>query len=453
MKKYFDSVLNGRGEPILGASVAVYSGASLALLYSDDGITSTSNPTSTDANGLFSFYAANGTYSIVISYDGQSVTLSDIELFDETLQADSIGRATLVPTGETGFEYPNAATRANKYLVFSSTGAATVASGPTDSANYTGTSTTSLTIGTGSKSLTISTGKMFTIGQFVIVASTASPSNYMLGQVTSYDSVTGALVVNVASVGGSGTIAAWTVSVAISSGGVVYTTGGTMTGLLTTAASGTGSAGFNVPAGVAPTTPVNGDIWTTSAALFARINAVTYQMATLAGTETLTNKTVDLTSNTLTGTTAQFSAALSDGDFATLAGTETLTNKTITSINAASTVSDTGTIATNSVGFRGIPQNSQTASYTLALADNGKHISITTGGVIIPANSSIAFPIGATVAVFNNSGSSQTISITTDTLRQAGTTSTGSRTLANYGLATAVKVAATTWVISGAGLS
>lgn len=48
---------------------------------------------------------------------------------------------------------------------------------------------------------------------------------------------------------------------------------------------------------------------------------------------TLTNKTVNLTSNTLTGTTAQFNTALSDGDFATLAGTETLTNKTINGAN------------------------------------------------------------------------------------------------------------------------
>jgi hypothetical protein len=48
-------------------------------------------------------------------------------------------------------------------------------------------------------------------------------------------------------------------------------------------------------------------------------------------TQTLTNKTVNLTSNTLSGTIAQFNTALSDGDFATLAGSETLTNKTLTS--------------------------------------------------------------------------------------------------------------------------
>ena len=50
-----------------------------------------------------------------------------------------------------------------------------------------------------------------------------------------------------------------------------------------------------------------------------------------SGTLTLSNKSIDLSSNTLTGTTAQFNTALSDNDFATLAGSETLTNKTLTS--------------------------------------------------------------------------------------------------------------------------
>lgn len=52
-------------------------------------------------------------------------------------------------------------------------------------------------------------------------------------------------------------------------------------------------------------------------------------LATLAGSETLTNKTVSLASNTLTGTLAQFNTACSDADFTSLAGTETLTNKTV----------------------------------------------------------------------------------------------------------------------------
>lgn len=124
-------------------------------------------------------------------------------------------------------------------------------------------------------------------------------------------------------------------------------------------------------------------------------------------------------------------------------------NTDITALDQDVTITATGTIAADTIGYRGLPQNSQTSSYTLALSDAGKHISITTGGVVIPANSSIAFPVGTAIVLFNNSGSTQTLSITTDTLRQAGTTNTGSRTLAAYGLATCVKVASTTWVVSG----
>ena len=73
------------------------------------------------------------------------------------------------------------------------------------------TSTTSLAIGTGSKSLTIQTGKALVVGQWVIVANTATPANWMHGQVTAYTSGTGALTINVAAISGSGTYAAWTI--------------------------------------------------------------------------------------------------------------------------------------------------------------------------------------------------------------------------------------------------
>ena len=68
-------------------------------------------------------------------------------------------------------------------------------------------------------------------------------------------------------------------------------------------------------------------------------------------TVTLTNKTLALGSNTISGTTAQFNTALTDGDFATIAGTETLTNKTLTSpaINGG-VIDTTSTTATAALG-------------------------------------------------------------------------------------------------------
>ena len=68
------------------------------------------------------------------------------------------------------------------------------------------------------------------------------------------------------------------------------------------------------------------------------------------GTQTVTNKTIDLTNNTFTGTTAEFNTALSDGDFATLAGTETLTNKTLTSPTITGTGAIAGTFTGNVTG-------------------------------------------------------------------------------------------------------
>ena len=77
----------------------------------------------------------------------------------------------------------------------------------------TGTSTTSLTISTGSKSLTINTGRAFVAGMPVRIGQAGANANvnYMDGDVTSYDSDTGAMVVEVTEIGGTGTFATWSV--------------------------------------------------------------------------------------------------------------------------------------------------------------------------------------------------------------------------------------------------
>ena len=120
--------------------------------------------------------------------------------------------------------------------------------------------------------------------------------------------------------------------------------------------------------------------------------------------------------------------------------------------NTRFSISNTGAITSSdladAVGYKGLPPNAQGSGYTLVMADQGKMVTIT-GGVTIPANGSVAFPVGTTVVIYNNSASNQTISITTDTLRLAGTATTGARTLAQRGFATCIKVAATEWVVTG----
>jgi len=108
---------------------------------------------------------------------------------------------------------------------------------------------------------------------------------------------------------------------------------------------------------------------------------------------------------------------------------------------------------------RRIPQNSQSTAYTLVLADAGKHIlhpsADTTARIFtIPANSSVAYPVGTAVTFVNqNAAGTITIAITTDTMRLAGSGSTGSRSLAANGVATALKLTSTEWIISGTGLT
>jgi len=113
------------------------------------------------------------------------------------------------------------------------------------------------------------------------------------------------------------------------------------------------------------------------------------------------------------------------------------------------------TTSASQLGYIGLPQNLNPTSYTITAADNGKHIYYTTSGqtLTIPANGTLALPIGFSFVIINAAAVTTSIAITTDTLILAGTGSTGTRTLAAYGMATLVKITATSWMISGNGLT
>jgi hypothetical protein len=114
-------------------------------------------------------------------------------------------------------------------------------------------------------------------------------------------------------------------------------------------------------------------------------------------------------------------------------------------------------LGTNLNNVISLPQNAQSTAYTLVLADSGKSIvhPITDNNprtFTIPANGTVEYPVG-TAVTFINMINTLTISITTDTMYLAGAGTTGSRTLAAFGVATAIKVTSTSWIVSGNGLS
>jgi hypothetical protein len=160
----------------------------------------------------------------------------------------------------------------------------------------------------------------------------------------------------------------------------------------------------------------------------ASTGASTYNFATGA-TLTATTKTINIGTNGVAGST---------------------TNINIGSSTGGGTTTFNGAVSDAKGGLRAMPQNAQSSAYVLAIADAGKHVSITTGGVTVP---SAIFAIGDSITIYNNSGTAQTITQGASvTMYQAGTTNTGNRTLNARGLATVLCVAANTFVITGAGL-
>lgn len=150
------------------------------------------------------------------------------------------------------------------------------------------------------------------------------------------DGITGGVVTFSASLGGNITL-----TLPTASGTVATLSGGTYTGKITTVASATGGAGFNLPHGAAPTSPVDGDMWTTTAALFVRINGVTTQLGSGSGTigGTIAANQIAFGSGTdaITGASGFTATALSSG-------VSMLINSTTTSTSGTNFFSGTQTV-------------------------------------------------------------------------------------------------------------
>lgn len=161
---------------------------------------------------------------------------------------------------------------------------------------------------------------------------------------------------------------------------------------------------------------------------------------------------VDQPSITFTDITTALGYTPLSANGGTISGNLTVTgNSTVSgtlSVSGNSTVS--GTLSDSGGFIRNVPQVSKTTSYTLATTDIGRHVS-TNAAVNIPAST---FSSGDAITIYNNSAAS--ISVTSAagvTTYLVGTATTGTRTLAQRGLATVLCVAANTFVISGGGLT
>lgn len=191
----------------------------------------------------------------------------------------------------------------------------------------------------------------------------------------------------------------------------------TAAGLVLTTASTTGGAGFRLPHGAAPITPVNGDVWTTSGeGLYTRINGVTIGPL---------------------GTSAS--------SWGSITGTLSSQTDLQAALNAKAPLT---------APFRSV----STATTTVAGDANGFifHLASDTAARVwtIDSNANVAYPVGTAITFENDIGAGElTISIMSDTLVLVSVGTTGSRTLAVGGRATALKVGSTRWRISGIGLT
>lgn len=248
---------------------------------------------------------------------------------------------------------------------------------------------------------------------------------------------------------------------------IVTLAGGTFTGEIVTVASATSSAGLNIPHGAAPTAPVNGDFWSTTAALFVRLNGTTQTVMTLAG-GTMTGKISTVASASgSAGLGVPHGAAPSapvDGDFwSTTANFFVRINgatKTVAVLESpaftgtptapTATAGDSSTQIATTAFVNTETQNAQTGTtYTFVLSDIGKMVSGNNAAAItftIPTNATTAFPIGTRIDVLQLGAGQITIGGAGVTIRSLGSLV---KTSGQYAGLTLWKQATDTWHLFG----
>ena len=258
-----------------------------------------------------------------------------------------------------------------------------------------------------------------------------------------------------------GTLASLTVTATIT--GSVSGNAGTATALQTArtinGVSFDGTANITVPAaaGTLTGTTLASNVVTSSLTSVGTLATLTVTAAIVGSiTGNAATATALATARAIYGNNFDGTAALSQIIAATYGGT----GNAFTQFSGPAGSIKTFTLpnANSDLGYLEVPANSQSTNYTAVLADSGYSIDHPSTDAnartfTIPANASVAYPVGTCLSFSNMTSQAVTIAITSDTMYLAGTGTTGSRSLAQYGTATARKLTSTTWLISGIGLT
>jgi len=248
--------------------------------------------------------------------------------------------------------------------------------------------------------------------------------------------------------GTTGTMALTSDVPTVNNGTLTLAVSGTgLTGSATFSANQSGSSSFTVAS--------NATSANTVSTIVARDGSGNFTAGTI--TAALTGNATNIT-GTLAVSQGGTGATATTGSGNNVLSTSPTLTTPLLGTPTSGTLSNCTVDGTNSVGYLNIPQNSQSAAYTLVLGDAGKHIfhpstDANARTYTIPANSSVAYPIGTAITFINMTSQVVTIAITTDTMYLSSAGTTGSRSLAQYGSATAIKMTSTTWLISGSGLT